>query len=224
MARFQSLLLDLDDTLYPASSGVWEAIGDRINRFMIEVVGIDPGQAPALRQFYFEHYGTSLNGLRRHHGVDPFAYLSYVHDVPLENYLWPDPGLRRMLEDLAVLPVIFTNADAAHARRVLSLLGVGDLVGEIIDIVALDWMNKPQPEAYHRALALCRQDDPTHCLVVDDQMRNLVPAAALGMGTVLVGDAERLNGIDHAIPRAADLLLPVPPPPPGPRPSPGSTA
>ena len=224
MAPFRTLLLDLDDTLYPASSGVWEAIGDRINRFMIEVVGIDPGQAPSLRQFYFEHYGTSLNGLRRHHGVDPFAYLSYVHDLPLEDYLSPDPGLRRMLENLAILPVIFTNADAAHARRVLALLGVGDLVGGIIDIVALDWMNKPQPEAYQRALALCRQDDPTNCLVVDDQVRNLVPAAALGMGTVLVGHADRLNGIDHAIPRAADLLVAVPELARVPRPSLGSTA
>ena len=224
MARFQTLLLDLDDTLYPVTSGVWEAIGDRINRFMIEVVGIDPGQAPALRQFYFEHYGTSLNGLRRHHGVDPFAYLSFVHDVPLENYLSPDPGLRRMLEGLAVPPVIFTNADNVHARRVLSLLGVGDLVGQVIDIVALDWMNKPEPEAYRRALMLCRQDDPTACLVVDDQHRNLVPAAALGMGTVLVGSAERLDGIDHAIPRAADLLLAVPELARAPRPSAGATS
>src|SRR3990172_341615 len=101
----------------------------KANGFVIGILrrGRSP-RAASLRQFYFEHYGTSLNGLRRHHGVDPFAYLSYVHDVPLENYLSPDPGLRRMLEDLAVLPVIFTNADAAHARRVLSLLGVSDLV------------------------------------------------------------------------------------------------
>jgi putative hydrolase of the HAD superfamily len=210
MARFRTVLLDLDDTLYPASSGVWEAIGDRINRFMVEVVGIDPVEAPALRQLYFERYGTSLNGLRRHHGVDPFAYLSFVHDVPLEGFLSPDPELRRMLERLAVRPTIFTNADTAHARRVLSLLGVADLIGEVIDIVALEWINKPEAAAYHRALTLCRQDDPTACLVVDDQPRNLAPAAALGMGTVLVGSGERLNGIDHVIPRAADLLLAVP--------------
>jgi FMN phosphatase YigB (HAD superfamily) len=59
-------------------------------------------------------------------------------------------------------------------------------------------------------MALCRQNDPTACLVVDDQARNLAPAATLGMGTVLVGSTPRLNGIDHTIPRAADLLLAVP--------------
>lgn len=219
MARLQTLLLDLDDTVYPASSGLWEAIGERINRFMIEVVGIDADQAPALRRLYFERYGTSLNGLRRHHGIDPFAYLRFVHDLPLEDHLSPDPRLRQMLQRLSIPPVIFTNADAAHARRVLDVLGVGDLIGEVIDIVALEWVNKPQPEAYRRALALCDQNDPRACLVVDDQVRNLVPAAALGMETVRVGPPERLDGVDHVIPRASDLLLAVPELARAPRPS-----
>jgi putative hydrolase of the HAD superfamily len=219
VARLQTLLLDLDDTVYPASSGLWEAIGERINRFMIEVVGIDADQAPALRRLYFERYGTSLNGLRLHHGIDPFAYLRFVHDLPLEDHLSPDPRLRQMLQRLSIPPVIFTNADAAHARRVLDVLGVGDLIGEIIDIVALQWVNKPQPEAYRRALALCDQNDPRACLVVDDQVRNLVPAAALGMETVRVGPPERLDGVDHVIPRASDLLLAVPELARAPRPS-----
>lgn len=210
MARFRTLLLDLDDTLYPANSGLWEAIGERINRFMIEVVGIDPAEASALRQVYFERYGTSLNGLRLHHGIDPFAYLRFVHNLPLEHYLSPDPGLRRMLQGLSIPPVIFTNADAAHARRVLTVLGVDDLVSQIVDIVALEWVNKPRPEAYRRALELCRQADPGACLVVDDQLRNLLPAAAIGMGTVLVGPTQRVDGIDHAIGRASDLLLVLP--------------
>jgi putative hydrolase of the HAD superfamily len=204
------LLLDLDDTLYPASSGLWEAIGERINRFMIDVVGRPAHQAPRLRQLYFERYGTSLNGLRLLHGIDPFDYLRYVHDLPLEDYIAADPALRRMLERLVVAPVIFTNADTAHARRVLSVLGVDDLVDQIIDIVALEWINKPEPEAYRRALQLCLQDDPTACLVVDDQPRNLTPAAALGMGTVLVGSSARLDGIDRAILRASQLTEALP--------------
>jgi putative hydrolase of the HAD superfamily len=210
MSRYQTVLLDLDDTVYPASSGLWEAIGDRINRFMIEVVGIEPERAPGLRQEYFERYGTSLNGLRLHHGIDPFAYLRFVHDLPLDAYIGPDPLLRRMLESIAVRPVIFTNSDSAHARRVLTVLGVNDLIDEIVDIVSLEWVNKPRPEAYARALALCRQPDPRAGLVIDDQVRNLLPASELGMGTVLVGAADRRNGIDHAIPRAADLLRALP--------------
>ena len=210
MARYRTLLLDLDDTIYPASSGLWEVIGDRINRFMIEVVGIKPIQAPVLRRLYFERYGTSLNGLRLHHGVDPNAYLRYVHDVPLQDYLSPDPGLRRMLENLARPAVIFTNSDSAHARRVLAVLGVGDLIDQIVDIIALEWVNKPQPGAYRRAMSLCGQDNPSACIVADDQLRNLLPASELGMGTVLVGSGEPLDGVDHAIRLASELLSAVP--------------
>jgi putative hydrolase of the HAD superfamily len=204
------LLLDLDDTVYPAGTGLWEAIGERINDFMVDAVGIDRSQAPSLRQHYFELYGTSLNGLRLHHGVDPFAYLRYVHDVPLERYLGPDPELRSMLERLAPSVTIFSNADSAHARRVLRQLGVDDLIDRIIDIVALEWVNKPQPEAYRRAMNLCGLDDPAAYLVVDDQARNLLPAAALGMGTVLVGNEPSLDGIDACIASATELLTVFP--------------
>ena len=206
MARFRILLLDLDDTVYPASAGLWEAIGDRINRFMVETVGIDPAAASTLRQEYFERYGTSLNGLRLRHGIDPFDYLRYVHDLPLHQYLKPDPKLRRMLTQLSVPAVIFTNADSAHARRVLKVLGVDDLIEQFVDIVALEWVNKPQPEAYRKAMALCGVDQAGAYLVVDDQPRNLHPAAALGMGTALVGGTAPLDGIDLCIASASDLL------------------
>ena len=206
MARFRTLLLDLDDTVYPADTGLWEAIGERINRFIVEALGIDPVQASALRQQYFQRYGTSLNGLLLHHGIDPFAYLRFVHDLPLEKYLKPDPELRRMLGRLSVPAVIFTNADAAHATRVLRLLGVVDQIKQIVDIVALEWVNKPGPEAYRRAMALCGVDDASAYLVVDDQMRNLFPAAALGMGTVLVGNSAPVDGIDACLASASELL------------------
>jgi putative hydrolase of the HAD superfamily len=194
VAPLRTLLLDLDDTLYPAGNGLWEAIGVRINEFIIRKIGVSPDEASALRELYFREYGTSLNGLRANHAIDPYEYLAYVHDVPLDAYLAPDPRLRQTLEDLPVQPVIFTNADRGHARRVLARLGVADLVGQIIDIEALGWVNKPEPDAYLRALTLCDETEPEATLVVDDQLRNLAPAAALGMRTVLVGGASPADG------------------------------
>lgn len=187
MPTIRTLLLDLDDTLYPAGNGLWEAIGLRINEFIVDKVGVSPDAASALRERYFREYGTSLNGLRVHHAIDPHEYLAYVHDVPLDSYLAPDPRLRHTLGSLAVRPVIFTNADRGHASRVLARLGVADLIEQIIDIEALGWINKPEPGAYRRALSLCGEPEPEASLVVDDQLRNLDPAAALGMHTVLVG-------------------------------------
>ena len=40
-----------------------------------------------MREQYFVTFGTTLNGLRANHGVDPEEYLAFVHDIPLDRLL-----------------------------------------------------------------------------------------------------------------------------------------
>ncbi len=200
-------LFDLDDTLYPSNSGLWDAIGERIHLYMIERLGLNPAEVPALRHRYFDAFGTTLNGLRHDFGIDPEDYLAFVHDLPLARYLQPDPALNAMLARLPLTKVIFTNADAPHARRVMERLGVARHFKEIIDIHALTFVNKPEPAAYARALELLAAQ-PAECLFVEDSQRNLLPARALGMLTVLVGGAGGLSapdGVDYWIPNVLGL-------------------
>src|SRR3972149_5346046 len=77
-----TILFDLDDTLYPASSGVWKLIKDRMNIFMHEELGIPWDQIPLLRERYFREYGTTLRGLQTHYHVDvtSFVYISRSKD------------------------------------------------------------------------------------------------------------------------------------------------
>lgn len=188
MPQARVLFLDLDDTLYPQTSGLWEAIGERILSYMTEIVGIHEAEADRLRAKYLHQYGTTLNGLRSEHQVDPHDYLAYVHDVPLEAYIHPDPVLQGILAELKQKRVIFTNASPEHAQRVLHRLGVEAHIDDIIDILRLDFTNKPLPEAYTRALAIVDEPDPAACVLVDDRVENLLPGAELGMKTVLVGN------------------------------------
>ncbi len=196
-------LIDLDDTLYGPETGLWPAIGLRIERFMIEAMGLAAGTVPALRRRYFETYGTTLNGLVAEHGIDPAEYLKYVHDLPLERFLSPSPALDEMLARMPLTKAIFTNADAAHARRVLAQLGVAGHFDTIVDIAALDYQCKPEPAAYARALAMVGAA-ADECLYADDSLRNLIPARALGMTTVLVGP-QPAHGVDFAIPSILEL-------------------
>jgi putative hydrolase of the HAD superfamily len=207
---FRVVFLDLDDTLYPPSSGVWQAIGERIQIFMMDRLGVTYDEATILRRRYFEQYGTTLNGLWFNHGVDPQDYLAYVHAVPLEEMLRPDPALGAMLEQLPQKRVVFTNANREHADRVLTCLGVADKVDTIIDLYALNMTNKPAPEAYERALGLIGEDDPHACVLADDLPRNLLPAKAMGMTTVLVGSAEPDGAADHVVERITDLIRALP--------------
>ena len=106
---------------------------------------------------------------------------------PWRNYLQPFPGLPELLASLPQCKWIFTNADAAHARRVLAILGLSGCFDGIADIRALDFACKPEPEAYYMAMAQAGELDPSRCVLLDNSPRNLVPALALGFTTVLVG-------------------------------------
>jgi putative hydrolase of the HAD superfamily len=186
------LLLDLDNTLYPESCGLWQAIGERINLYMVERLGINHSEVDARRDQYLDAFGTTLNALRHYYGIDPDEFLAFVHDLPLARYLKDEPELSAMLGRLPLRKVIFTNADAAHARRVLAKLGIARHFERIIDIRSMEFTNKPDLRAYRKALQFVRAE-PQECVFADDSSANLAPAARLGMHTVLVRDCELLS-------------------------------
>jgi putative hydrolase of the HAD superfamily len=194
------VLFDLDDTLYASASGLWPAIGQRINLYLIERLGLGSDAVAGLRQRYMETFGTTLNGLRYDYGIDAEDYLAFVHDLPLEQYLEPSPALGDMLARLPLRKVVFTNADAPHARRVLARLGVAQQFESIIDVHALNFLSKPDPRAYERALALTGEQ-PADCVFVDDAVRNLRPAHALGMATGLV------SAVGGTVPSGVDFQI-----------------
>jgi putative hydrolase of the HAD superfamily len=201
MLRF--VLFDLDNTLYPRDSGLWDAIGHRINLYMIERLSMPPEEVAARRERYLSAFGTTLNALRHYYGTDPDDFLSFVHDLPIRSYLRPDPDLDGMLRRLTMVKVIFTNADAQHARRVLSCLGIAHHFDRIIDIHALEFINKPDPRAYLKALEFVSAQ-ANECVLVEDSLQNVVPARRLGMTTVLVGDGVS-TCTDYQVPRIIDL-------------------
>jgi putative hydrolase of the HAD superfamily len=198
------LVFDLDDTLYPQECGLWPAIGQRINLFMIERLGLPPEEVQVRRDQYFRAFGTTLNGLLLDYHVDPADYLDFAHDLRLEDFLQPDPELDAMLAALPQRKSIFTNADAKHARRVLTCLGVGRHFESIVDIWALDFVNKPRPEAYQVLLARLGAP-PAECAFVEDSLRNLQPARALGMKTIWISPNGPSAEVDFVVRRVHEV-------------------
>jgi putative hydrolase of the HAD superfamily len=180
------IFFDLDETLYPPGIGVWEEIGRRINRYLLERIGIPKEEVDILRQKFFIKYGTTLSGLRAEYEVDPQEYLQFVHDIPLDRYLQPDIRLRQLLDALPQRKYIFSNADRPYILRVLSALGISDQFHGIVDIYATVFFCKPMEQAYRIALEAAGSPRPETCLYVDDLPRNLPPASRLGIKTVLV--------------------------------------
>jgi pyrimidine and pyridine-specific 5'-nucleotidase len=110
-----------------------------------------------LHQKYYKEYGLAIEGLTRHHQIDPLEFNEEVDDaLPLDRILKPNPMLRKLLESLdttKVKPWLLTNAYVNHGKRVVKLLGVEDLFEGITycDYGQLPLVCKPSQDMYAKA-------------------------------------------------------------------------
>ncbi len=200
-------IFDLDNSLYPASTNLFELIDVRMGEYISNRLGCTPAEARIIQKGFFRDHGTTLAGLMKEHGVEPRDFLDYVHDIDFAR-LTADPELVAALDSLPGRKFIFTNAGEDYARRVLDRLGLANAFDGMHDIHAMDYVPKPNPTAY---LAICERHgiDPRGALFADDMVRNLAPAKAIGMTTLWVDngseqgpDADPSNVVDY---RAVDI-------------------
>ncbi|KQY69870.1 MULTISPECIES: pyrimidine 5'-nucleotidase [unclassified Brevundimonas] len=203
LRHVRSWIFDLDDTLYPPESQFMRLIQQRINDYVVRTSGLPADEAMVVQKGYLNDYGTSLAGLMAHHEIDPHDFLAEVHDVPLD-VLTPDPGLRAALERLDGPRIVFTNGSTAHARRVIERLQLADLFDGLFSLEDADLIPKPDPRTFAR-MAGRFGIAPASAAFFEDTVRNLEPAHALGMTTVLVGTRAHEADIPFVDHRAATL-------------------
>ncbi|KAM7259773.1 hypothetical protein ACFE04_015514 [Oxalis oulophora] len=125
--KYDCLIFDLDDTLYPLSSGLAIEVAKNIQEYMIKKLGIEESKASDLCFSLYKSYGTTMAGLKAvGYEFDSDDFHSFVHGRLPYDILNPDPALRSLLLSLPTRKVIFTNADKAHAAKVLSKLDIED--------------------------------------------------------------------------------------------------
>lgn len=142
-SKYDCLLFDLDDTLYPLRAGLAKSVLQNIKDYMVEKLGIDSSKIDDLSNLLYKNYGTTMSGLRAiGYDFDYDEYHSFVHGrLPYEN-LKPDPILRNLLLSLPYRKLIFTNADKVHAVKALSRLGLEDCFEGIICFETLNPIHK----------------------------------------------------------------------------------
>jgi putative hydrolase of the HAD superfamily len=194
-AHIRDWIFDLDNCLYPASTGLFSLIDERMGAYIERLLGCDAQEAKRIQKSHFHAHGTTLAGLMKEHDVDPDDFLADVHDIPLDR-VKADERLGRLLSRLPGRRLVFTNGDAPYARRVLEAIGVHAHFDDLHDIHASDLRPKPDPHGY---ALLCERFgiDPAHALLADDMVKNLAPAKALGMTTVWVDNGSEQAGRDY---------------------------
>jgi putative hydrolase of the HAD superfamily len=198
-AHVRDWIFDLDNCLYPASTGLFELIDERMGAYIERLLNVDSVEARRVQKMHFHGSGTTLAGLMKHHDVDPHHFMGDVHDIPLDR-LAPDDRIVEALTRLPGRKFIHTNGDADYAWKVLDRLGLAAEIDHLHDIFAADLTPKPELHGYRKLLDQF-DVDPARAVMVEDMVRNLVPAKQLGMTTVWVDNgSERGNhGYDEAI-------------------------
>ncbi|KAI8624498.1 pyrimidine 5-nucleotidase [Xylariaceae sp. FL1651] len=183
------LFFDIDNCLYPRSTKVHDMMAKLIDEYFAKHLGVSQEDAIRLHSEYYKNYGLAIEGLVRHHQIDPLEYNAKVDDaLPLEGIINPNAQLRKMLEDLdtsKVKPWLLTNAYVTHARRVVKLLGIDDLFEGLTfcNYSEVPFLCKPHPDMYAKAMKEAGVERPEDCYFVDDSYANCVASQKLGWTT-----------------------------------------
>ncbi|EXJ81788.1 hypothetical protein A1O1_07853 [Capronia coronata CBS 617.96] len=177
---------DIDNCLYSKSKNVHDHMARLINAYFIKHLNLGVEEAARLHQQYYKDYGLAIEGLVRHHKIDPLDFNREVDDaLPLDELLSPDPETRQIMESFDRSKVklwLFTNAHITHGRRVIKLLKIDDLFEGITycDYTQRKLIAKPYPEMFDRVEreAGVREDTPIY--YVDDSFLNCQAAYARG--------------------------------------------
>jgi HAD superfamily hydrolase (TIGR01509 family) len=199
----RALLLDLDDTLFDRGAAIQAWARARLRRDLEacewrEWLAIDQrGRRPRC-EFAADAARFGLT-------VDPERF-----PFELAEHVAPEPGARDAIARLAArLPVaVVTNGGAAQ-RAKLDRIGLADVVHAVFVSGELGTA-KPEPAMFERALQWAGEPPDRVLFVGDNPLVDLVPAAALGMGTAWRPRGGEvwpcwLAAPDHVIDQVADL-------------------
>lgn len=184
---------DLDNTLYPKSSGIAELMVERIELFFQNYLKLPLEESRVLGARFYKDYGLAIKGLIKHFSIDPAEYDKFVDGrLPLEQILRPNPELTALLHNLSLKGAcyVFTNAGKGHASRVLKLLGINDYFSGIIycDYSEPDFPSKPNRSAFTRAMHCANVSNPRLCYFFDDSIGNIRSAIEMGWNAIYIDE------------------------------------
>ncbi|MFA7668532.1 MAG: pyrimidine 5'-nucleotidase [Burkholderiaceae bacterium] len=181
-------LFDLDNTLHDCSRHIFPAIDGAMTATIAEQLGLTLDQADNLRNQYWKRYGATAIGLERHHGMPAADFLDACHRFDVTPLVHSESGLASKLARLPGRRILLTNAPQEYARNVLRALGILHEFEMLwtIDHMRLQGRLRPKPSVAMLRQLLARLRVPaSRVVLVDDTLKNLRSAHALGIGTVL---------------------------------------
>lgn len=184
---------DLDNTIYPKSSGIDKLMAERIELFFVNYLQLPHAESKQLGARFYRDYGLAIKGLIKHFSIDPREYDRFVDGgLPLDDILRPEDRLRSLMDKISQKGScwIFTNAGVNHALRVLNLLQIKEYFSGVIycDYSEENFPAKPDRMAFARAMQCVGVEDPKKCFFFDDSIGNIRSAQEMGWNVVYIDE------------------------------------
>ena len=182
---------DLDNTLHDAQAHIFPSMNAQIGQYLMRRFNIGEADANAMRRGFWEKYGTTMEGLARHHGTNPAEFLRATHQFPeLADMVVHENAVRHALARLPGRKIIYSNAPRHYVDEVVRALGVARYFDAVYSIENTRYLGKPSVAGF-RMLLRKHHLAPRRCALVDDMLENLRTAKRLGMATVWVSREKR---------------------------------
>ncbi|KAL3925531.1 MAG: hypothetical protein SGILL_000349 [Bacillariaceae sp.] len=201
MSSVKTLIFDVDDTLYDVTTGFTaHRNGEVIWKYMVEHLDFENEDAArATRDKYFAKYHSTAKALTMAQKEGEFPPGAPAFDTAHMAQYWADnldysklggwkPELHDALKACPLQLVAFSNGPRIYVKRVLQELGLWDLFGDE-KLFAVDNVLpycKPEAKAFQIIFDKLNIERPEDCVMVEDSMKNVRQAKALGMKTVLI--------------------------------------
>ena len=184
-AGIEAWIFDLDNTLYPRSTNLFQQVDQRIRAYVAKLLNVDEAEAERIQKGFYREHGTTLRGLMLTHNVDPDEFLEFVHDID-HGVVQPDPALGAAHPAAArqeihlhqrLAPAMPRRWRSGSASRRISRTSSTSSPPNLVP--------KPERETYDRFVKRFGVA-PERAAMFEDLARNLVVPKAVGMTTVLV--------------------------------------
>ena len=198
-------IFDLDNTLHDAQKKIFPLINKKINQYISKAVKINLSEADVLRQKYWDNYGATLEGLIKHHNINPKDFLKKTHTLKnFEELVFPMQDLLKVLSSISGKKIIYTNAPRDYTNEVLKICKIEDYFDEIFSIEDCNFLAKPSVASMEFFL---KKYGIKEAFFVDDVKENLETANQFGLTTIwLTNEKESPSYIDKKIFKLKDLI------------------
>ena len=198
-------IFDLDNTLHDAQKKIFPLINKKINLYISKKVKINLTDADELRQKYWNYYGATLEGLIKHHNINPKDFLEKTHTFEnFEELVCPMQDLIEVVSSINGQKLVYTNAPRAYTDKVLKICQIENYFDGIFSIEDCNFLAKPSKISMELFIKKYRIKK---AYFVDDVKENLKTASQFGLSTIwLTSERETPSYIDKKISKLKDLI------------------